>query len=289
METNDIHPYGRAHIAFGTKHQKEQVVRPPFLIHLGAFIDVPPKFDTDQFGTFTGEVERQAPAPDVAQQKARLAMAVTGLPYGLASEGSFGAHPSTNMIPANAEWMVFIDADRGLTIIESELSTRTNHSHTILRTGEDPTVFLEHMLFPSHGVIARPNQPKGGSSILFKGLTSWAPLREAMAVCSEESLDGRLRLETDMRAHMNPTRQRVIQTVAQKMAKRLARACSQCDSPGWGILETVQGLPCESCDNPTTLTQQVREGCVACEASLLAARPDGLVSAQEQYCDACNP
>jgi len=49
--------------------------------------------DTDQFGTFTGEVARTGAPADAARAKARLAMSVTGLPYGLASEASYGPLP----------------------------------------------------------------------------------------------------------------------------------------------------------------------------------------------------
>jgi len=59
-----------------------------------ATIVVPQSMDTDQFETFSGEIERQSDLKKVLVEKAREGMRQTGLQFGLASEGSFGPHPS---------------------------------------------------------------------------------------------------------------------------------------------------------------------------------------------------
>lgn len=77
----------------GTMHGKEAVIGPR-LSALGLTSLVPENFDTDRFGTFTGEVKRVGTQLEAARQKARAAMAATGAPIGVASEGSFGPHPA---------------------------------------------------------------------------------------------------------------------------------------------------------------------------------------------------
>jgi len=43
-----------------------------------------------------------------------------------------------------------------------------------------------------------------------------------------EPSDGKARIETDMRAHQNPTRQIMIRVIARKLARRLSAPCTQC-------------------------------------------------------------
>ena len=84
-------PYRDAVIAVGTRHRKERQFRVPFRDVLGAHLLTPDDLDTDRFGTFTGEVSRVETAIEAARAKARLAMTVTGLPFGLASEAGANA------------------------------------------------------------------------------------------------------------------------------------------------------------------------------------------------------
>ena len=82
-------PYRGYEVAVGTRHGKERQLAPAFVEVLGASLVVPPDLDTDQFGTFTGEVARVASATDTARAKARLGMRTLGLRHGLASEASY--------------------------------------------------------------------------------------------------------------------------------------------------------------------------------------------------------
>jgi len=73
----------------GTKHGKHRQIAPAFSAVLGATVTAAAGVDTDRFGTFTGEVPRTLSPRDTAVAKARLAVAVSDIPYGLASEGSY--------------------------------------------------------------------------------------------------------------------------------------------------------------------------------------------------------
>lgn len=86
----EVSPYRDQEIAVGTRHGKQHQFAVAFHQQLHASLVTPPDLDTDQFGTFTGEVQRTDCAVTAARAKSRLAMNVTGLPFGLASEASYG-------------------------------------------------------------------------------------------------------------------------------------------------------------------------------------------------------
>ena len=52
------HPFAGARIAFATMHGKEQLARHAFLDTLSADVIAPADLDTDQVGTFSGEIAR---------------------------------------------------------------------------------------------------------------------------------------------------------------------------------------------------------------------------------------
>jgi hypothetical protein len=96
---DELGPYHKRIIALATKHQKEMAIAPSFQRLLGASIIVPNGIDTDLFGTFSGEIEREGTMLEVVKKKARLAIKVSGHPLALASEGSFGTDPSCPLFP----------------------------------------------------------------------------------------------------------------------------------------------------------------------------------------------
>ena len=94
-------------LVIATKHHKETVIAPLLEQHLGVQCFVPNDFDTDALGTFTGEVARKEDALSTARQKCLLAMQKTNCDLGIASEGSFGPHPSIFMAHADNEFLIF--------------------------------------------------------------------------------------------------------------------------------------------------------------------------------------
>ena len=103
------------------------------------------------------------------------------------------------------------------------------------------------------------------------------------------SEDGMIWVETDMRAHVNPTRMDVIAELARQLCGRLAAECPNCNAPGWGIVRVEKGLQCEYCNLPTMLISHEIYGCVLCEHIERAPRSDGLKTASQTYCSWCNP
>ena len=55
-----------------------------------------------------------------------MAMKLSKYDLVVASEGSFGPHPSIPLVPADDEFLLFIDKKNDLEIIARELSIETN-------------------------------------------------------------------------------------------------------------------------------------------------------------------
>lgn len=92
-----------------TMHGKEQAIAPVFLASLNLIVLPAKGLDTDALGTFSGEVPRHGTMIEAAVAKARLGMERALLPFGMASEGSFGPHPFFPIIPAGFELLAFVD------------------------------------------------------------------------------------------------------------------------------------------------------------------------------------
>jgi hypothetical protein len=279
-------PYSGAVIALTTRHGKERALTRVFAAGLGARLQLC-DHDTDQLGTFSGEIPRLADAAATCRAKALLGMEATGLRLGLASEASFGPHPMMPMLPVGQELLLFWDQDRDLCLLEHRCEWRTNYSHLLLEPGASPDQWLVQVGFPAHAVIARPSTPQAG--VLLKGLRSNEALTEAIQRCRRADPDARVWLETDMRAHCNPTRMRSIRRLGVTLVRRLQTPCPECGSPGWGLIETQAGLPCSECGTPTELTLSEIWGCERCGARRSQPRRDGRLSAEPGQCPWCNP
>lgn len=63
---------------------------------------------------------------------------------------------------------------------------------------------------------------------LIKGIRDQGELERALGRCAKASSEGLVQLETDMRAHGNPTRLRVLRTLAFRLVRRVASPCPAC-------------------------------------------------------------
>lgn len=271
-------------VSLATQHHKENALSRPFAA-LGMRVVVP-RIDTDQLGTFTGEVPREGSPTEVVRRKCLLGIEALGTRLGLASEGSFGPHPEIPFAPGATELLLFRDEELGLELVESLTTMETNFRHEVVRPDDDPGRFLRRVQFPSHALIVRPNE---APSPIYKGITDGQELRIAIERCAALSPDGRARMETDMRAHLNPTRMRVIRRLAFRLARRLATPCPSCGKPGFGMIDIVAGLPCAACGLPTQLVASEVWGCASCSHREVHPRIDGLRLADPGSCPSCNP
>lgn len=266
-----------------TMHGKQAAFAPP-LEALGLTVRPVDGFDTDRFGSFTGETPRMGDMLDAARAKARAALAHAGETDALviASEGAFGPHPALPLLPGGRELALVLDPASGLELHEMRVSFETNYATDTVPPGDSPDRFLDRVGFPAHGVIVRSSD----GEVLGKGVQDSAALTHLL---EQAWRSGPARVETDMRAHMNPTRMAEIARLAAALAERLATRCPACASPGFGRTGVEPGLPCRGCDGPTDLVRAERWACPACDHAQQRPRSDGRTQADPGECPRCNP
>jgi hypothetical protein len=214
-----------------------------------------------------------------------LGMELSGLPLGIASEGSFGPDPFMGMFPWNVEFLVFIDDEAELEIV-GIAQGKANHAHLLTGEWAAAQAFAQRAGFPTHHLVVRPegeNDPR-----IQKGITTWAELEAAFAGALAESASGVVFLETDLRAHANPTRMDNIRLAAEDLVKKLLSPCPACGAPGFWVVEHVTGLPCSACGSPTRETRAAVLSCLKC------AHRETRELSEHRYadpgrCDYCNP
>lgn len=273
------------HLLIATKHEKDKVIAPVFEKELGVKCFVCPGIDTDEFGTFTGEVERKDAPATTARRKCLMAIKLTNCDLAIASEGSFGPHPSIYFVPADEELLLFVDKKNDLEIIVRELSTETNFNGLEIKTEKELQEFASHSNFPSHGLILRKS--KEDFSGIVKGITN--PEELGRIFQSLISRHGMAYVETDMRAMHNPTRMKVIEKAACKLVDKIKSLCPKCRAPGFGIIGAKQGLPCKICNLPTGGTLSYIYSCQKCSFTNEEKYPNSKQTEDPIYCDVCNP
>jgi hypothetical protein len=269
---------------FATKHAKEQVVKPIFSKELNIIVDVPESYDTDLFGTFSGEVERKDSALKTCIAKARDAAKQLDYDLAIASEGSFGPHPTMYFVPANIEFICLVDLKNDIEIIESFMTEETNYKHFDFKKDESYEKYLTDVKFPSHALILRNLM---SDTVIEKAIDNREYLDALINKAFKSSV--KLRLETDMRAMYNPMRMKAIEKVTQKLVERIKTKCPSCEAPGYGLVKTEGKLLCEFCHLPTDIYKYVTHNCIKCDYQEKFPREDGLKEVSMQYCQYCNP
>ncbi len=258
---------------------------PPFRRLLAAEIVVAPGVDTDSLGTFSGEIPRKDGLVETALMKAELAFDTLDVDCAMASEGSYGPIDRVPLQAGGVEIMAFIDRRRGLRLVETMSTHRTNWRMWRFRPRDPSLPMAARALgFPEHGVFVMRNSDY---SEPVKGLET---LEQVTAAVDREAArsDDRLALMiADMRAHRNPMRMKVLRALGGKLARRLGRLCPRCTAPGFGHIDSRRGLPCEGCGGPTHCIDFEIDGCSACSHAVVRVRRDGRRMASRLSCLPC--
>jgi len=276
--------YAGASFALLTKHGKERAIAPRFAEKLGAKIAIVDSFDTDTLGTFTREIPRFGNQLDAARKKAELAIELTGCPLGLGSEGSFTPGPF-GLGSSNLEVITLVDRQRNL-VITGAIRQPGHHASGTFDSWDALAAFAERAKFPSHALILRPDDENHHH--LCKGIADHEGLRTAYDECRALSKVGAVFAESDLRAHLNPTRMENIGTACDDLITRMLRNCPACAAPGFGIARLESGLPCSWCGEPTNDWKSEEFRCVACTHIESKPRAD-LQKADPGLCPHCNP
>ena len=279
------HPYRHQRIGLATIHAKELEVAPPFRRVLGAEVVVAPQIDTDLLGTFSGEIPRPDALVETCVQKAELVFGTLDVDCAVASEGSYGPIARVPLLAGGLEILAFIDRRRGVRLVETLVTNRTNWRLWRFKAG-DPRVPAAARAIgcPQFGLFV--HAVSDGSRPI-KGLRTLDEVVAAVDSEARRSDDGMAVLLADMRAHMNPTRMKVRRALGFKLARRLERLCPKCGAPGFGHVESRRGLPCECCAAPTHFIDFEVDGCSACGHVRARARKDGRLTAPRRSCPSC--
>ena len=285
LASQGAHPYQGKRIVLTSKHDKLELVKPFFeqLVDCEVFEE---KLDTDQLGTFSGEIERTEPPRETAIRKAKLGMSATGARIGIASEGSIGPDPAIAFLHSDIEYCLLVDEENEIVISEMHRSFEIVAVTIRAIPGQDLSEFLQRADFPNHALIVSPHESDKSNCI--KGIRDNESLDRAISVCAELSPDGSVIIESDFRAMFSPSRQKNIAEAARLLAIRVANLCPQCQMPGWGRTGYEKGLHCSECGqhSPNAVRAEVL-GCVKCDYT-----QRGNVIATEidpAQCSFCNP
>jgi hypothetical protein len=272
-------------ILIATKHKKEDVLAPILESELGLKSFVLDDFDTDVFGTFTGEITREGTPLDTLRKKVELGLALTDVDMAIASEGSFGPHPTVFFVPAADEVLLFRDKKNDLEIVAREITTDTNFGSAEVQSQEELLAFAEKSLFPSHALIL--SGVDDNASAFVKGITSQD---ELLSVFQELKYKVKTVLvQTDMRALYNPTRMKTIERACHKLIKNIMSTCPGCVTPGYSVSDVLSGLPCSLCGRPTKSTLAHQYVCKKCGHEERRYYPNLKLEEDPTFCDYCNP
>ena len=282
-------PYRNARIAFLTQHGKERVLAPIFADAFGARVEVVAGFDTDTLGTFTRETPRAGTQLEAARRKAQLAIELSGAELGLGSEGAFVPGPF-GLGSWNLELVVLVDRTHGIEVV-GRADGAGRHLYACVATRDELRDFAARGGFPEHGLVVRPDDERDPrvQKGLHRGLRDWPALEAAFDEAIRQSTQGAAFIESDLRAHLNPTRMAVIAGAGRDLVARLRAACRACGARGFGVVGRVPGLPCADCGAPTREAIADEFACVRCEHREARARADGPTEASPAVCDHCNP
>ena len=272
-------------LLIATKHNKEEVIAPLFEQQLGVSCFVTDVFDTDTLGTFSGEVQRKDDALSTLRNKCLLAMEKNNCELVIASEGSFGAHPSVFFAPADEEFMMLVDKRNKLEIIVRELSMHTNFSASKITSQTELLEFASRAQFPSHALIMKPAENNYAKVV--KGITNHDELKKNFEEFKSEF--GSAYVETDMRANFNPSRMKVIENTAKKLLEAVQSKCPNCEFPGFVVTDALPGLPCGWCNCATRSTLSFLYTCKKCDYTKEVFYPHEKTKEDPAYCDFCNP
>ena len=279
------HSYFGRKAALATKHEKGIVIAPAFKEVLGLEV-YECNLDTDILGTFTGEIERKQSPRETALIKARLGIEQSGEAIGIASEGSIGPDPMVPFINSDFEIMAFIDTELDLEIVESIRSVNITTATKIVHAQEDLTKFLKRADFPNHKLIVRTQ--KTPTLFCVKGIDDEYSLRKAIESVKKEDPNGVVVIESDLRAHCSPSRQRIIGELAVKLANRINQKCPKCSTPGWGVVSHVKGIPCSACKRISE--NAIKEEVLGCSHCLYEMKGKSIADELDPArCDWCNP
>ncbi|MEI8130518.1 MAG: DUF6671 family protein [bacterium] len=273
-------------LVLATMHGKEKVIAPILEKQLGVKVIVPKDFNSDQFGTFTRDKKRTGTQLEAARLKVKTAMKTMGADLGIASEGSFGSDPNIPFVPSNLELILLVDEKNNLEIRGHSRSSDTNISGRYVKSIDEARAFAKQIGFPEHGLIVRKSEKSNRP--LYKGIRTQEELEQRVHTLLRGFFAKKVYLETDMRAHMNPTRMQNIQNATEDLVKNIQSECPDCGTPGFVVVGTKGRLLCRHCKQETESPRAYIKKCQKCALEKEVPREDKIFE-EPALCERCNP
>ena len=267
-------------------HRKEQAIAPLLREAFNMQVRVTEGIDTDEMGTFSGEIQRAGTQWEAAE--AKLKKGKEKYPDAdllLASEGAFYPHPDSPFITLNHELLLLHDFKRNWRISGTHLSMKNNAASINTANPEEILSFAMQAGFPDTGIILKT----ADRYQIRKKPGTINELIEAAESLLKISAGSSILAETDLRAHRNPLRMENIGLAAKNLVGNMLSDCPQCHAPGYMPDAQVPGLPCEACGMPTRLPKAEVWLCRHCASKEEKERADGVKFSDPGYCDYCNP
>lgn len=268
-----------------TMHKKENVIAPILEKELGVICKTIPNLNTDNFGTFSGEIERKDTPMATVKAKALAALEKSTETLVVASEGSFGSHSASPFTSANEEMVILLDTKNKLEIRGWHLTTATNFNHQEIKTIRELMEFAERIGFPDHNLILKAKDETGKIKI-WKKFEALEVLKSTAKNLLKENKS--ISIETDMRAMNNPTRMKAIENAVIDLVKNIKSLCPSCNSPGFSVFKVIRGLKCSLCNLPTKSVKAYVYKCKKCDYFCEQTK-ENVIAEDPMYCDFCNP
>lgn len=277
--------FAKRKLFVATKHQKENIIAPLLEKNLGVVCYTLADFETDNLGTFSGEIRRINDPLTTLRAKCDQGRAFSNCDLVIASEGSFGGHPSLLFANADDELLMLKDYKNDLEIVAREISINTNLNAAKIEDEQQLLAFAKQVHFPSHAIILKYSYKSVRK--IFKGIQNEVLLLQKFRQLKAKH--GCAYAETDMRARYNPTRMRVIAQAVEKLIEKINKKCPNCHTPGFDIINTNDGLPCSNCSLPTRSILSCTYQCKVCDYTKQELYPKQKKTEDPTFCDNCNP
>lgn len=274
-------------ILIATMHHKDQVIWPTLQSALPISYDIIPWINTDQFGTFSGEKKRKWSMIDATQAKIQLAHQLTNHDLILASEWSFGYHPSFPFQTTNTEVIILKDFTNDYEFRWYYTTPVVNQQWQYISGINQLITTATEWWRPQQWVIIRPHPDS--HRLIIKDCDTTEKLHQAYHHITRRPRYNKVYLETDMRAHQNPLRMKAIEQCTHSLLANIYSICPACWSPWLYHSKTEYGLPCERCHQPTRLPLYELWQCQKCSHQEHRSIPWYSSHASAQYCSFCNP
>lgn len=274
-------------LVIATMHKKEIVIKPILERELWVECIILDNINTDKFGTFTRDIKRTWNMLDAARLKINYAMDISGCDLWVSSEWSFWLHHWLPFINSNFELTMLIDRKNNFEIIWHYLSPNTNLNGKYISNIIEAKEFADENWFPNHWLIVRLKD--NINFFIHKDINSHFDLEKSINRILSFPFIWKVYLETDMRAHKNPTRMKNIELSILDLLKNINSKCPKCDAPWFVVTEIESWLPCRECLSKTLLGIYEIYTCSRCNYQKKQKIEKYWNFADPWDCEKCNP